>query len=70
MPCRQLQKRKVQPDDEVLQLQVATQRREAADLARHHQRLDLSLQAEGQLAIMPFRTALAHPLDLDLSDGV
>jgi hypothetical protein len=36
MPCRTIHERKVQPDDEVLQLQVPTQRRQSADLARHH----------------------------------
>ena len=70
MPRRQIEKWKVQTDDEVLQLQVAAQRRQPADFARHDQRLDLPLQAEAPLAVLPFRPTLAHPLDLDLADRV
>ena len=50
----------VQPDDEVLQFQVPAQRRKPADLARHDQRLDLSLQAIASLSLLALGTTLAH----------
>ena len=51
MPCRQIEKWKVQSDDEVLQLQVAAQGRKTADFARHDQGLDLPLEAEAPLTL-------------------
>src|SRR5262245_48894001 len=47
---------------------VASQGRKTADFARHDQRLDLPLQAEAPLTVLPFRSTLAHALDLDFAD--
>src|SRR5438067_6735918 len=70
MPYRQIEKWKVQSNHQVLQLQVAPQGWKTADFARHDQRLDLPLQAEAPLTVLPFRSTLAHALDLDFADRV
>jgi hypothetical protein len=54
MSRRQIEKGKVQADDQVLQFQVAPEGWEPADLARHDQRLDLPFQTEAPLAVLPF----------------
>jgi hypothetical protein len=54
MPRRNIHEWETQSDDEALQLQVPAERRQSADLARHHRRLHLPFQAEAALPVRPF----------------
>ena len=65
-----MHKRHTEADHQVAKLEIAPQRRQATDLARHHERLDLPLQPERLLAATPVRSAFPEPFDFDVADGL
>lgn len=74
MPLRQLHEQKPQAHDEIAHLEIAAEVDETADLAGHHKRLDLPLQAIGRgragLSPRTTRAAFDQSLDLDAADHV
>src|SRR2546428_2915724 len=67
MPTTEIDERHVQSGYEIAELQVSAQGAEAADLTRHHERLDLALQTVSLLVLFAFRSALSQSLDFDLT---